>query len=232
MFKLLLTILFLANSLFAFSIAAVAGYKKPISEISKLYEKKTGQKIELIFGNQAQVMASLDKSDNIKVVVGDINLFEKAKLQLLDKKLLGYGSLVLAYSKNTKISSIEDLTKDSIKKIIYPDPKKAIYGKATMEFLKNTKLEQNISTKLLSVATVPQISSYLISNEVDVGFINLTNALSIKDSIGGFLEIDEKLYNKIEIVISKLKGDKEVDKFFDFLNSAEVKTILKENGLK
>lgn len=231
MMKLFITTLILANSLFAFTIASVAGYKKPVSEIVALYEKKSGQKVDIIFGNQAQIITSIKQSDSVIAVFGDKSSLEKTDLKLLHSKILGHGRLVLASSKDKKVTKIEDLQHDDFKKIAFPDPNKAIYGIATKQALEKLNLYQKLESKLMPLSTVPQVSTYLMTNEVDAGFINLTNALSIKDKIGGYIEIDDKLYNKIEISVFALKNTKELKEFFEFLDSQEVKEISKRYGL-
>ena len=48
-----------------------------------------------------------------------------------------------------------------------------------MKYLHNTGLWTPLQKKLLIVGTVPQVSTYLLSGEVDVGFINLTEAMAL-----------------------------------------------------
>ena len=53
------------------------------------------------------------------------------------------------------------------------------------------------------LATVPQVSAYLIAGTVDAGFINITDALGIQDKIvAGFDEIPPALYDPPLIVLA------------------------------
>jgi molybdate transport system substrate-binding protein len=83
------------------------------------------------------------------------------------------------------------------------------------------------------VATVPQVATYLINGEVDVGFINLSVALIHKDRLGGYILIDELSYAPIYIVAATLKkeGCSEIGEFVEFLKSDYSKKILKDSGL-
>ncbi|RXJ86537.1 molybdate ABC transporter substrate-binding protein [Arcobacter sp. CECT 8985] len=211
-------------------VAAGAGYKKPLVKIIKLYEKQTNSKIDSFYGNLRQVSTQAKNMD-LQLVIGDKN-FLKTKSGVDFKKYItiGKGKAVLAYTKD--IDSIEDLLSNKIKRIAIPAPQKAIYGIASMQILKNSKLLNKIKNKLLIVATVPQVSTYLITNEVDAGIINLTSALANKSKFKGYILIDDNLYSKIDIVAAITKNcNKKCKSFLQFLKSEKAKTIFKNYGL-
>lgn len=117
-------------------VAAGAGYKKPLMEIFKEYEK-VGGKVDGVFGHLKQVTTQATQTD-IPLIIGDKKFLEsKSGLKFKEYVSLGEGELVIVYPKDKKLSSVEDLTNDSIKKITIPDPSKAIYGIAGTEFVKN-----------------------------------------------------------------------------------------------
>lgn len=102
--------LFCAQSLFASSlkIAAGAGYKKPLMEVIKEYEKN-GNKVDAFFGNMKQVSTQAKQTD-ISLIVGDENfLYKRSKLDFKEFISIGEGKVVIAYAKGGKLSSIEDL---------------------------------------------------------------------------------------------------------------------------
>ena len=90
-----------------------------------------------------------------------------------------------------------------------------------------------IKDKLYVVATVPQSMTYIITNEVDAGIVNLTAALANKSKIGGYIEVPQQYYTPIEIVAGKLESSntKECEKFVDFLSTQTAKDIFKKYGL-
>ncbi len=232
--KLLLSIISLGvvGNAANLKVAAGAGYKKPLMDVIKEYEK-SGDIIDAFFGNMKQVTTQAKQTD-IALIVGDKNFLSK-KSQLNFKEYLdvGEGKVVVAYPKAKSINSINDLTKESIKRVSMPQPKKAIYGIAGEEFLKNAKLHEMIKDKLYVVATVPQSMTYIITNEVDAGIVNLTAALANKSKIGGYIEVPKEYYTPIEIVAGKLEScnTKECEKFVDFLSTQTAKDIFKKYGL-
>ncbi len=213
-------------------VAAGAGYKKPLMDVIKEYEK-SGEKIDAFFGNMKQVSTQAKQTD-IALIIGDKNfLSKKSKLNFKGFLSLGKGKVVVAYPKGKNITSIEDLRKKSIKRISMPQPKKAIYGIAGEQFLKNAKLYDSVNDKLYVVATVPQSMTYVITNEVDAGIVNLTAALANKTKIGGYVVVPEQYYAPIEIVAGKLESctTQECKKFINFLSTQTAKNIFKKYGL-
>ncbi|MDD2384746.1 MAG: molybdate ABC transporter substrate-binding protein [Sulfurospirillaceae bacterium] len=237
MVKILLSflVLFIGSILSAESlkIAAGAGYKKPLIDVLKVYEQ-THPKIDAMFGNMAQIFAHA-KQGEVSLLIGDKKFLEKQKEVVFSSyQTIGYGKAVIAYAKGVKFSKVEDLQAPSMTKIALPDTTKAIYGIAGMEFLKNSQLYDVIKDKLLIVATVPQVITYVITHEVDAGIVNLTAALDAKDKIGGYLEIPAALYTPIEIVAGRLdtcSKNKECTDFVAFLNSNSAKEIFHRYGL-
>lgn len=218
------------------TLAAGAGYKRPVSEIIQAYEASGGGRIDQIYGNMGQIMMQAEASGNIAFIVGEEAFLKTSSgLKFASFQPIGEGALVIAYGKNSSLQQPEDLLKPEIQKIAIPDEKHAIYGKAGNEFLRNTKLLDKIENKLLTVSTVPQVSAYLISGEVEAGFINLTDALYIKDKIGGYVIPDRTTYSPIKLVLGVLKGyeeNAEAKKFIGFLKGdPKAKGILKKAGL-
>lgn len=218
------------------TLGAGAGYKRMLEEVLKAYEEKTGQKVDQVYGHMGQVVTQAKAAGSIGIIVGELSFLKSSSLEFADFKEVGQGILVLAYGKEVKLESPEDLMKSGIHKVAMPDAKQAIYGKAALEFLQNSGLFGKMQDKIVTVATVPQVSSYLISRDVEAGFINITDAIYIKDKIGGWLEVDKTRYSPIHLVIGVLKGFEnkpEIKKFLNFMTTdPEVKEIMNKAGVK
>ncbi|WP_320035628.1 molybdate ABC transporter substrate-binding protein [Halarcobacter sp.] len=212
-------------------IAAGAGYKKVVLKVIKEYEKD-GKNIDGFFGNMRQVSTQVKQTD-IALIIGDKNfLLNKSGLDIKEYSSVGKGKVVIAYPKGKTLTSSKDLLKKEIKKIAMPQPKKAIYGIAGLEFLKNEELYKNVEDKLYVVATVPQSLTYVLTKEVDASIINLTAALENKDKIGGYIEVNPNSYSPIEIIAAKTSScEKECEEFLEFLQTPKAKEIFKAYGL-
>ena len=216
-------------------IAAGAGYKKPLMEITTKFTDATGIQVFPIFGNMQAVSTQVKQSGQVGVLIGDKTFLENPTLGINynEYESIGEGKLVLAYPLHGNISGISSLTDINVEKISMPDTKKAIYGKAAYEFLQSAGLWNELEPKILIASTVPQVSSYLIAEEIDAGFINLTDAIAIKDQIGGYYLLEEGA-PRIEIVagvVDTFQDNPEVRLFISYLKEADSLKILESYGL-
>ncbi len=214
-------------------VAAGAGYKRPILEVLEKFNNEN-RSVEAVFGNMKQVTAQAEKAD-IAIVVGDKKFFtKKSKVKILNYTALGQGKVTIAFPKKSSIKSYKDLKNANIKRIAIPQPKKAIYGIAGEEFLKNSGMYKEVKNKLYVVATVPQVASYVVTDEVDAGIMNLTAALGLKSKLGGYILVPQEFYTPIEIVageLSQCKDSKLCKEFIGFLQTDEAKKVFKKYGL-
>ncbi|ADK82562.1 molybdate ABC transporter substrate-binding protein [Sediminispirochaeta smaragdinae] len=216
------------------TIAAGAGYRALVDDLSQLFTSKTGITVEHIYGNMGQVTTQAKRSGVVDLVVGDKSFFDKVKLPFDQEYIVGNGRLVLAAAKDAGPADLGRLTAADVDRIALPDPKMAIYGIAATEYLEHSGLADKVADKLIQVGTVPQVSAYLISGEVDFGFINLTDVLAIKEKIAGYVDVPESYYSPIYIVARSMPdapaGDATV-RFGEFLDSPQAREIVKRHGL-
>lgn len=218
----------------ALTIASGAGYKKLVTDLAQAFEAASKIKPELIFGNMGQVTAQAKGSGVVDVIVGEKGFLDKAGLEFAPFVEIGRGILVVAWPKGKTLGSPLDVVKPEIKRLAMPDPQKAIYGKAGSQFLEAAKLDGAVKDKLLIVATVPQVTTYVLSGEVDAGLTNRTDVMNLGDKIGGFLEVDQKYYKPIVIGGGALVGAKDAAQakaFTTFLGSDAAKAIAKKHGM-
>ncbi|MBK1715853.1 molybdate ABC transporter substrate-binding protein [Rubrivivax gelatinosus] len=217
-------------------VAAGAGYKRPVSELAQAFEARSGHKLELSFGNMAQVLTLAASSGRVALILGDQAFLETAPV-LKGARLIpvGEGRLVLAWAKAAPAPARPENVADPVyARIAMPDPAHAVYGKAASEFLQRSGLAATLQPRLITVATVPQVSAYLASGDVDAGFINLTDALGIRERIGGWLAVDGALYSPVRIVAAVVPGHEqqaEVKALEAFLATPEAQALLRRHGL-
>jgi len=215
-------------------LASGAGYKKMVNALTAAYEQETGRTVDRLYGNMGRVTALAEQSGRVDVVLGADDYLVGAGLKFSAKHLLGKGRLVLACPKGSICASVRALDDPDVKRIALPDTSKAIYGRAAREFLSSTDRLPGIKPRLVEVATVPQVFSYLVADEVDMGFLNLTHALHVKDKLGGYVLVPEETYKPIEIIAGELADCKKgslVRDFFQFLDTPKAKGIIKDSGL-
>lgn len=218
----------------ALTIASGAGYKKLVVDLAKAFEAAAHIKPDLVFGNMGQVTAQAKGSGVVDIVLGEKGFLDKAGLSLDPFVEIGRGVLVVAWPKGKALASPLDLAKPAVKRVAMPDPQKAIYGRAGSQFLESAGLEKAVKDKLFVVATVPQVTTYVLSGEVDAGLTNRTDVMQLGDKIGGFMEVDQKYYKPIIIGAGVLVGAKnaaDAKAFATFLASDAAKAVAKQHGM-
>jgi molybdate transport system substrate-binding protein len=214
-------------------VAAGAGYKRPLAEVYRAFRDETGITLSPVFGNMRQVFAQVERSGRVGVAVGDQSFLEGSKL-FESFAPLGHGRLVIIYNKYP-IKTYAELTHKQIVYVAMPDPKKAIYGRAAAQFLERSGMQEKLSRKVIVTATVPQVSSFVIAGSAEAGLVNITDAVAIRESIGGWIEIPQNLYDPIVIGMGVTRGwgDKpEVAAFIKFMKEdSSARKILAQYGL-
>lgn len=215
-------------------IAGGAGYKRPITELATLFEKGSAHKVKMMFGNMQQVSAQIKESDKIAFFFGDEAFVRKLAIPHQEKIALGSGRLMLVLAKGIALKPELDSLKDrAIKAVGIPDTKSAVYGIAGSEALKNAGLSEAIASKLKVLQTVPQVSAYLVSGDLEAGFINKTDYLGIREKVGEASEVSVSLYTPIRIIAAWIEGrdSAEIREFASFLRTPEAQAVFARHGL-
>ncbi len=215
------------------TLAAGAGYKKPVLDLIARFGESWDGEVNGSFGNMQQVIALAEASPEVALIIGDQRYLSGSAL-FTEFHPVGVGLLVVAWPKGSPaIDADTDLLDADVERIALPDAKMAIYGIAATEWLQDRGYEETLAPKLIYAATVPQVSAYLIAGEVDVGFINLTDAIGIQADIGGYRLLEDG-YAPIAIVAAVVDGhetDPAVLAFLAFLGTPEAHAILEAYGL-
>lgn len=216
-------------------IAAGAGYKRPLAELAATFEKSSGDKVEQFYGHMGAVTAQARQTGQVAAILGDRAFLERVDgLQFARWIPVGQGRLVIAWPRGGHLQDVKELSNARFARIAVPDTRSAIYGIAAMEFLHRSGLSQVVQERLQVASTVPQVSAYLVSGDIDAGFINITDAIGLGDQIGGYREIDPRLYSPIQIVAAVLVGHENepaVRAWTEFLASPAAHAILMRYGL-
>lgn len=227
-------------------LMAGAGYKRPVEALCADFTRDTGIAVERSYGNLQQIFAQARASGRVDVLIGDADFIDHAKdLNLPQRQILGQGKLVLAWRRKLlgrrSPDPITDPVRDlpEMQSITLPNPQQAIYGRAAEQWLKAKGLWAPLQDKLKIVQTVPQVSAYLTSGQIDAGFLNLTEVLAVKGQLGGHLELQPGAgsYAPIDIVAAFPEQTAQPEtaasraRFAQFLQSAQAQEILRRAGL-
>lgn len=235
------TFLFFNTNAQEVTVAVSSNFQFAIEDITKLFEEKTGLKVKTVTGSSGNLTAQIKNGAPFDLFLSaDMkypeNLFN-SKYAVTNPRVYAYGKLILWTMKDVDLSKgIEILKKEDIEKIAIANPELAPYGSESINSLKYHNLYNEIKNKLVFGRNVSQVNQYITTKTADAGFTAMSVVMSSdwKDK-GNWIELDQKSYSSIEQGVVILKHGKEKneyasERFFNFLFSDEVKTILLKYG--
>lgn len=98
-------------------------------------------------------------------------LVKESKIDLVGSELV-----IVAGKDNTKVTSLEDLTKATVDKISISTPESIPAGKYAQESLTNLKLWDVLKPKLVLAKDVAQVLNYVETGNLEAGFVYQSDA--------------------------------------------------------
>ncbi len=231
-------IVFFSSALLAqdLKIAAAANLTRVLKALVQEFQKEHSKDaISISFNSSGKLYAQIIQNAPFDLFISaDITRPKKLydeKITPFKEEVYAKGVLVL-WSENLKINSLEILKDPKIKRIAMANPKLAPYGKASMEVLDHLKLTSNLKSKIIYGASISQAHQFVATKNAQIGF----GALSLidkKDKNLSYFIIDKALYHPIEqaLVITKNGANNPLAKVFkDFLFSPKARAVFKEYG--
>lgn len=243
-FFFILLSLLLSTSLFAgeIKLAIAANVQNAFPKLAeKFNELHPNITLKPSFGAsgafRTQIKNGLDYDIFLSANVGFAKEIYDANLATKEPEIYAQGALALFSTKNLDFSNGLDILKDnSIKKISVANPQTAPYGKASIETLENTKLYDDVKSKLIFAESIGQVTAQ-VSSAADIGFVAKSTFYTkdmnkYKEGIN-WLSVDPSLYNPINqamVIIKSSKNLNETEVFYNFLLSENGKKIFRDFG--
>lgn len=241
--KIFIILCFILNSLvFAdtLTISAAASLKEVMTDIKSEYEKTyPSDKIIFNFGGSGALQKQIENGAPVDIF---ISAATKQMNELVNKNLilpnsnfiLLENSIVLIKPKNSKlkVSSFNDLIKPEVKKIAIGEISSVPVGQYSMEIFNNLKINEKISNKLIYGKDVLSVLSWVESDNVDLGIVYKTDAISSTKVII-IANAPANSHKPVEYPIGIVKGSKNIGKsqqFIKFLKSNKAKALFKKYG--
>lgn len=219
----------------AVTVTTGAGYIPVVKQIVNVCKARhNAPAAESYGGNIGQMLAQITAGSGVNVVVTDKTTIERIKTQVRFsvRQPLGTTPLALVWKKGLTINKPEDIAGESVQSIAIPDPKAAVYGRAGSQWISGQN-NAGLSGKLMQVASVPQVASYVARGEVDAGFVNVQAARKGLKNFGGMLVLHSG-YDPIELqalVVEGYEKNPSIQKFLTCLRSPEIAEVLVRSGI-
>jgi len=244
--KILLIVLLSFTMLSAgnIKIAIATNVSYAIGELKKEFNKSYPKiNVQVILGSSGKLTAQIKHAAPFGLFMSADMKYPEAlyrdKIAITKPLVYAQGSLAYLSVKKHDFSKGAELLKDtSIKKIAIANPKTAPYGLATKEALINAKIYDDIKSKFVYAESISQTVTYAVK-AADIGIISKSSLFSpqmkhFKEGIN-WSDVNASLYTPISqgmVILREAKGNTEIKAFYDFMMSAEAKSILKSFGYK
>lgn len=220
-------------------VSAGVALKNVFTELGGNFDKKNNVKTSFNFAASGQLMAQVENGAPVDLFavpsITDMESLEKKNfIEPKTKVIFARTSLVLVQNNNAKymIKTVEDLTKQEIKKIAMGNTETMPGGKYAKQALEYYNIYESLKEKIIFGENIRQVLDYVSRNEVDAGFVFLTDALTDK-KVHKVLDLPEKSHKPIIFPIAVIKSSKNIEmakKFIEFVSSKEGKQVLKKYG--
>lgn len=219
------------------TVAAAADLQLAFSDIAKLFEARTGQKVFFSFGSTGTLAAQIEQG-------APFDLFAAANIEFVDRlagkglltadtqQLYATGRIVLASSKTAgvELQGLADLLDPRITKVAIANPDHAPYGLAAKQALISAGLWEKVQPKLVFGENVRQALQYVETGNAEAGIVALSIADSPKIS---YRLIDDRLHSPLKQALAVVKDtpyEKVARDFITFVNGPEGRPIMKKYG--
>lgn len=225
-------------------VAVAANMHPAMEAIAGAFEKKYNISVELVPGSSGKLSTQILQSAPYDLFVSadmeyPLELYRQGKATSAPKRY-AQGVLVL-WTLRQDLSPKADLStlkQSAIKRIAYPNPKTAPYGRAAEEAMQYFKLYSPLQSKLITGESISQSSRYIQTLAVDIGFTAKSIVLNEPfNKLGTWVEVDPGAYSPIDqglviLTYGKEKHPKESELLFNFMFEEKTKEILRLYGYK
>lgn len=220
-------------------IAVAANFSPVVKELQKKFEAKTGHKLVASFGSSGAFYTQIRNGAPFEVFLSADSdrpkKLEEEKLAVVGSRFTyAVGKLVLWSPKPGVVdSSGTVLSNGNFKKLAIADPQTAPYGAAARAALRQLKLWDALTPKLVQGVDIGQAYQFVASGNAELGLIAWSQVLVQGKPRGSYWLVPATRYPPIEqqaVLLVRGKDGKAARAFLDYLKSKEGRAAIESFG--
>lgn len=226
-----------------FTVAIAANLKYVFDDLAAEFKQETGIEAQSVLNASGKIATQVRQGAPFDVFMSaDMEFPEglyKEGFAVTAPKPYAYGLLVLWSQTGADLSKgVAGLTDAAIGKVAIANPKLAPFGKQALKAMEFYKVKVALEPKLVYGESITQVSQYVDSKAVDVGFSAKSIVVAPETTgKGKWVAVSEESYEPIAqgVVILKHGIDNNADaarKFYGFVQSEKARAIFAKNGYK
>lgn len=221
--------------------AVAANVQFAMEEIKADFRKSSGVEVKTVYGASGKLATQIKNGAPFDIFISaDMDYPDSLhKWGLASGKTMpyAYGKLVIWTLKNIDLEKGLGILADTgVLRIAIADPKRAPYGKEAVKAMQRSGLYGKVESKLAYGENISQVSQYILTENVDIGFTAKSVVLS-GEAIGKgkWKEVDSALYDRIAqgAVVCKYGSENNPglsSKFYTYLYSEPARRIFSKYG--
>ena len=223
------------------TVAVAANVKYAFADLQQAFTKESGIEVKSVFGSSGKLTAQIRNGAPFDVFLSanmkyPQTLFHDG-LATTEPEIYANGVLVLWTLNALDLGQgIRVLTEPAVQRIAIANPDLAPYGREAMNALDHFRLLVDVKSKLVYGENISQVSQYIDSRSVDIGFTAKSVVLAPQVAEKGkWIELPRDSYRPIAqgVVILKHGANtnaKAARRFVEFLSSPAARKIFKKYG--
>lgn len=226
-----------------FTVAIAANLKYVFDDLAAEFKQETGIEAQSVLNASGKIATQVRQGAPFDVFMSaDMEFPEglyKEGFAVTAPKPYAYGLLVLWSQTGADLSKgVAGLTDAAIGKVAIANPKLAPFGKQALKAMEFYKVKTVLEPKLVYGESITQVSQYVDSKAVDVGFSAKSIVVAPETAgKGKWVAVPEESYEPIAqgVVILKHGIESNADaarKFYGFVQSEKARAIFAKNGYK
>jgi molybdate transport system substrate-binding protein len=222
-------------------ISAAASLQNSLTELQKDYAQKAPNvKLTISYGASGTLQQQIEQGAPVDLFISagksQMDALEQKNLLLKDSRinLLGNDLVLITGIDNTKVTSLDDLSKPSVSKISIGTPKSVPAGQYAQDALSSLKLWESLQPKLVMAQDVTSVLNYVETGNADAGFVYRSDAQeSTKAKVVAVVpESSHKPIVYPAAVIAATKNKQAAADFLKYLQSPDAQKVFVKDGFK
>ena len=226
-----------------FTVAIAANLKYVFDDLAAEFKQETGIEAQSVLNASGTIATQVRQGAPFDVFMSaDMEFPEglyKEGFAVTAPKPYAYGLLVLWSQTGADLSKgVAGLTDAAVGKVAIAIPKLAPFGKQALKAMEFYRVKVALEPKLVYGESITQVSQYVDSKAVDVGFSAKSIVVAPETAgKGKWVAVPEESYEPIAqgVVILKHGIESNADaarKFYGFVQSEKARAIFAKNGYK
>lgn len=222
-------------------VSAASSMQDALTDLQKAYAEKTPEvKLTLVFGASGTLQQQIEQGAPADLFISagktQMDALEQKNLLVKESKvdLVGNELVLVAGKDNTKVASLENLTKADVGKISIGTPESVPAGKYAQESLENLKLWDVLKPKFVLAKDVSQVLNYVETGNVEAGLVYQSDAQG-STKVKVVTVVPASSHKPIAYpaaVIAATKNKQASEDFLKYLQSSDAQQIFVKYGFK